>query len=89
MAGQTEFEVKNEPCAADEESAHAWLRPRALPLNSRRLTLRCRGGWSRLLINLLIFFITFNSYSKCTETIEGTPTRPNPLSQHFIILMHS
>ncbi len=40
-------------------------------------------------INLLIFFVTFNSYVKCTETIEGTPTRPNPLSQHFIILMHS
>ncbi len=39
MAGQTEFEVKNEPCAADEESAHAWLRPRALPLNSRRLAI--------------------------------------------------
>ncbi len=41
MAGQTEFEVKDEPCAADvKESAHAWLRPHALPLNSRRLTLR-------------------------------------------------
>ncbi|XP_064398966.1 uncharacterized protein LOC135345475 [Halichondria panicea] len=38
MAGQTE--VKEEPCAADGESAHAWLRPRALPLNSKRLTLR-------------------------------------------------
>ncbi len=34
-----------------------------------------RGGWSRFLINLLIFFITFNSYSQSTETIEEPPTR--------------
>ncbi len=34
-----------------------------------------------MLINLLIFFITFNSYSKCTETIQGTPTRPNTFAQ--------
>ena len=37
-----------------------------------------RGGWSRLLINLLIFFVTSNSYRKCTEAIEGTPTYTQP-----------
>ncbi len=38
-------------------------------------------SWSRLLIKLQIFFVTFNSYSKCTETIEGTPTQSNLDSQ--------
>ncbi len=46
-----------------------------------------RGGWSRLLINLLIFFVTFNSYSKCRNHRRNpNPTRWVSTLSFFSIL---